>query len=117
MWKFICVFLLCAGLSVDVSAQDDKENARRILESLKNLDDSKAVREYNEYNRKYRRGMNFQNRVLRNVGYRPIITWIPEGVGMHVGPVTVSPDRRYVRFGVNFGFYSIKGFDTFSIRR
>ncbi len=113
MWKFICVFLLCVGLSVDVSAQDDKENARRILESLNSLDDSKAVREYNAWKNKYK---HFHRRP-RNVGYRPIITWIPEGVGMSVGPVTVSPDRRYVRFGASFGFYSIKGVDTFTFRR
>ncbi len=54
MWKFICVFLLCVGLSVDVSGQDDKENARRILESLNSLDDSKATREYNAWRSKYK---------------------------------------------------------------
>ena len=43
------------------------------------------------------------------------ITWIPEGVGMHVGPVLVSPDRRYVRFGINMNFSSIKGFSTFNM--
>ena len=50
MWKFICMFLLCAGLSLDVSAQDDKEKSNRasILKSLKDLDDSKAVKKYNE---------------------------------------------------------------------
>ena len=112
MWKFICAFLLCAGLSVDVSAQDDKENARRILESLNSLDDSKATREYNAWRSKYK---HFRSRP--SVGYQPIITWIPEGVGMGIGPVTVSPDRRYIRFGVNFGFYSIKGVDTFTFRR
>ena len=117
MWKFICMFLLYAGLSLDASAQDDKEKSNRasILKSLQNLDDSKAIKKYNEYNRKYRRGVSFKNRVLRNVGYRPIITWIPEGVGMHVGPVLVSPDRRYVRFGVNMNFSSIKGFSTFNM--
>ena len=113
MWKYIS-FLFIILLSSGISAQE-KASGNDILKSLQKLDDSDAVRKYNEYNRKYRRGVNFKNRVLRNVGYRPIITWIPEGVGMHVGPVLVSPDRRYVRFGVNMNFSSIKGFSTFNM--
>ena len=113
MWKYIS-FLFIILLSSSISAQE-KASGNDILKSLQKLDDSDAVRKYNEYNRKYRRGVNFKNRVLRNVGYRPIITWIPEGVGMHVGPVLVSPDRRYVRFGVNMNFSSIKGFSTFNM--
>ena len=113
MWKYIS-FLFIILLSSSISAQE-KASGNDILKSLQKLDDSDAVRKYNEYNRKYRRGVSFKNRVLRNVGYRPIITWIPEGVGMHVGPVLVSPDRRYVRFGVNMNFSSIKGFSTFNM--
>ena len=113
MWKYIS-FLFIILLSSITSAQE-KASGNDILKSLQRLDDSQAVRKYNEYNRKYRRGVSFKNRVLRNVGYRPIITWIPEGVGMHVGPVLVSPDRRYVRFGVNMNFSSIKGFSTFNM--
>ena len=113
MWKYIS-FLFIILLSSGISAQE-KASGNDILKSLQRLDDSKAVKKYNEYNRKYRRGVSFKNRVLRNVGYRPIITWIPEGVGMHVGPVLVSPDRRYVRFGINMNFSSIKGFSTFNM--
>ena len=113
MWKYVS-FLFIILLSSITSAQE-KASGNDILKSLQRLDDSQAVRKYNEYNRKYRRGVSFKNRVLRNVGYRPIITWIPEGVGMHVGPVLVSPDRRYVRFGVNMNFSSIKGFSTFNM--
>jgi hypothetical protein len=113
MWKYIS-FLFIILLSSGISAQE-KASGNDILKSLQKLDDSDAVRKYNEYNRKYRKGVNFKNRILRNVGYRPIITWIPEGVGMHVGPVLVSPDRRYVRFGVNMNFSSIKGFSTFNM--
>ena len=113
MWKYIS-FLFIILLSSGISAQE-KASGNDILKSLQRLDDSDAVRKYNEYNRKYRRGVSFKNRVLRNVGYRPIITWIPEGVGMHVGPVLVSPDRRYVRFGINMNFSSIKGFSTFNM--
>ena len=113
MWKYIS-FLFIILLSSGISAQE-KASGNDILKSLQRLDDSDAVKKYNEYNRKYRRGVSFKNRVLRNVGYRPIITWIPEGVGMHVGPVLVSPDRRYVRFGINMNFSSIKGFSTFNM--
>ena len=113
MWKDVS-FLFIILLSSSISAQE-KASGNDILKSLQKLDDSDAVRKYNEYNRKYRRGVSFKNRVLRNVGYRPIITWIPEGVEMHVGPVLVSPDRRYVRFGVNMNFSSIKGFSTFNM--
>jgi hypothetical protein len=113
MWKYIS-FLFIILLSSSISAQE-KASGSDILKSLQKLDDSDAVRKYNEYNRKYRRGVSFKNRVLRNVGYRPIITWIPEGVGMYVGPVLVSPDRRYVRFGINMNFSSIKGFSTFNM--
>ena len=113
MWKYIS-FLFIILLSSGISAQE-KASGNDILKSLQRLDDSDAVKKYNEYNRKYRRGVSFKNRVLRNVGYRPIITWIPEGVGMHVGPVLVSPDRRYVRFDINMNFSSIKGFSTFNM--
>ena len=51
-----------------------------------------------------------------SVGYRPVITWIPSGTWMNVGPVTVSPDRRYVRMGINVGFSHISGYNTFNYR-
>jgi len=50
------------------------------------------------------------------VGYFPIIQWYPQGAFMHVGPMMVSPDRRYVRFGINAGFYRINGFETYQMR-
>ena len=72
MWKYIS-FLFIILLSSGISAQE-KASGNDILKSLQRLDDSDAVKKYNEYNRKYRRGVSFKNRVLRNVGYRPIIT-------------------------------------------
>ena len=50
----------------------------------------------------------------QRVAYYPIIQWYPQGAWMNVGPVLVSPDRRYVRMGVNFGFSSITGYSTFN---
>ena len=115
MYKFLLSLIIVGLLCVSSPAQEKQSSRSDILKSLKKLDDSKAVHKYNAYNRKYRKGVNFHNRVLRNVGYRPIITWIPEGVGMHVGPVIVSPDRKYVRLGINMNFSSIKGFSTFNM--
>lgn len=51
-----------------------------------------------------------------NVGYRPVITWVPSGTWMNVGPVVVSRDRRYVRMGMNVGFSHISGYSTFNYR-
>jgi hypothetical protein len=47
-----------------------------------------------------------------NVGYRPVITWLPQGTIMGVGGY-VTPDRRRVIIGGNFGFYGIQGVNTF----
>ena len=50
-----------------------------------------------------------------NVGYRPMITWLPEGTIMGVRGY-VTPDRRRVIIGGNFGFYGIQGVNTFNFR-
>ena len=48
-----------------------------------------------------------------SVGYRPVITWLPEGTIMGVrGHVT--PDRKRVIIGGHFGFYGIQGVRTFN---
>lgn len=51
-----------------------------------------------------------------NVGYYPVVQWFPTGTSLNVGPVVVSPDRRYVRFGINASFSSIRGYSTFNYR-
>lgn len=50
-----------------------------------------------------------------NVGFSPIIAWYPNGVMLQAGPVAVSPDRKYVRIGINMGFGQVTGFDTFNL--
>ena len=50
-----------------------------------------------------------------NVGYRPMITWLPEGTVMGVRGY-VTPYRRRVIIGGNFGFYGIQGVNTFNFR-
>ena len=56
-----------------------------------------------------------QNRAWGNraVGYRPIITWLPEGTNMTARAV-VSPDLRHVRISVNPFFSRIGPVDTFN---
>lgn len=51
------------------------------------------------------------------VGYFPVVQWYPYGTWMHVGPVIVSPDRRYVGFGISAGSSRYHGFETFNFRR
>ena len=49
----------------------------------------------------------------RVVGYMPIVQWIPQGTYLNVGPVVVDKQRRRVIMGINAGFYSINGVDTY----
>ncbi len=46
------------------------------------------------------------------VGYRPVVTWLPEGASLGVGAV-VSPDRRYVRINAQPFFSSVGPVQTF----
>ena len=50
-----------------------------------------------------------------NVGYRPMITWLPEGTVMGVRGYVI-PYKRRVIIGGNFGFYGIQGVNTFNFR-
>lgn len=49
-----------------------------------------------------------------NVGFSPVIAWYPNGIVLEAGPVAVSPDRKYVRIGINMGFGQVIGFNTFN---
>jgi hypothetical protein len=61
------------------------------------------------------RAQMIQNRAWgnRSVGYRPIITWLPEGTNMTARAV-VSPDLRHVRISLNPFFSRIGSVDTFN---
>ena len=48
------------------------------------------------------------------VGYRPIISFFPQGDMMMAGPVIVSPDRRYVRVGISAAQSGITAVHTFN---
>lgn len=58
------------------------------------------------------------NRYYRpQVGFRPVIQWLPSGFTLNIGRATVGPNRRYVRFGINAGFYQTPRFHTFNYHR
>ena len=48
------------------------------------------------------------------VGFRPTIGWFPQGFHLGIGPMTVGPDRRHVRFGISAGFYGAPRVHTFN---
>lgn len=48
------------------------------------------------------------------VTYVPVVQWRPAGTWLNAGPIVVSPDRRYVRFGINVGFSDYYGVNTFN---
>jgi hypothetical protein len=64
---------------------------------------------------------DYQNRLAttrrggRPVGYAPVVTWLPEGASLGASAV-VSPDRRYVRMGLQPFFSRVVGVDTFNFR-
>lgn len=61
-----------------------------------------------------RRQLEEQLRFRRGaVGFRPVITWLPEGTSLGVGAV-VSPDRRSVRISAAPFFSSVPFVDTFN---
>lgn len=60
----------------------------------------------------YRRKMALARN--RNVGFRPVITWLPSGTSLNAGAV-VSPDGRHVRMSLNPFFSNVPYFDTFNM--
>lgn len=58
------------------------------------------------------------NRYYRpQVGFRPVIGWLPNGLYLNIGPSAVSGDRRHIRFGINAGFYHTPRVHTFNFQR
>jgi hypothetical protein len=49
-----------------------------------------------------------------NVGYAPVVTWLPEGASMGASAV-ISPDRRYVRTSVSPFFSSVGPVYTYNL--
>lgn len=101
MYKLIFALIISFLLFNTSAGQEREVSGTKIYNSLKNLDDSKAKAEYNR----------------RKAGFRLVITTLPSGSSLNVGPVIVSQDRRYVRLSVNPWFSSIKSIKTFTFRR
>ncbi len=100
----------------DINAKLDRMTARQIddlvdhyhrqlAQAQLELEQALAVRRQLEQQRHY-----YQN---GNVGYAPVITWLPSGASLGVG-ATVSPDRRYVRVNANPFFSSVGPVHTFN---
>ncbi|MDD3470390.1 MAG: hypothetical protein PHE53_10515, partial [Thermoguttaceae bacterium] len=86
----------------DQLAQTDS-TAERELAERKNVDDAAL------------RAANLQNlsRYAAQSGYRPEITWVPEGASLSTNAV-ISADRRYVRVTPSPMFQQIKSVSTFN---
>lgn len=70
----------------------------------------------NQFNRPYYGRYYYRPPI---VGYRPVITWLPSGTSLNVynPQVYTYGGRRYVRFGINAGFYDVRRVDTFNYDR
>lgn len=78
------------------------------------LERSKATMELARSRNRMAGAGHFLGQRNGTVGYRPIISFFPQGDMMTAGPVIVSPDRRYVRIGVSMTRSGITGVNTFN---
>jgi hypothetical protein len=85
-----------------------------LMQEFKNLEYSPAARELAVARRKASLDGRFLGQMRNSVGYRPIISFFPQGDMMTVGPVIVSPDRRYVRIGISAARTGIGHVHTFN---
>lgn len=132
MRTLLLILAFVVSCCINASAQDNVEIHNRAKEWQKRMNNVKNEEAKDELpNRNPRfsephfrppHHNNFGHRPHGNpyngfrppVGYFPVVQWYPTGTWMNVGPVFVSPDRRYVRFGINAGFSEYRGFDTFN---
>jgi len=78
------------------------QQKRYIPPTTEKTDRSKITRLLSKYNR---------------VGFQPVISILPKGAYLSVGPVTISSDRRYVKVGLTPFFSDIGRVDTFTFGR
>ena len=84
-----------------------------LREQLNSLTDSPAAREFAVSRRRAALAGVFLGQKNGVVGYRPIISFFPQGDMMTTGAI-VSPDRRYVRIGVSAANTGIGSVHTFN---
>lgn len=56
----------------------------------------------------------WNNHSHRVIGYRPHISWLPQGTTLNVNGVYVDPYRRSVTIGINAQFYHIPQVRTYN---
>jgi hypothetical protein len=110
-YLFLILILLCTPLagadeldnltkSIDVALQKTETDNYYI----EGGDRGKILRKLNGY------GMG-------RVGFRPVITVLPQGAWFSVNAAVVSADRRYVRIGITPFFSVVGAVDTFNFGR
>ena len=105
---------LLLDINLTINVIEGKVNRSPSLrEQLNNLENSPAVRELARDRRRAALGGAFLGQKNGTFGYRPIITFFPQGDMMRVGAI-VSPDRRYVRIGVSVANTGISNVHTFN---
>ena len=133
--RLLLTFMVCIFMSGSVIGQDKEVdlqmeinktiNAIRSITEEKKIDsplplkqinistNSRAVRELIVDRRRAVLGGVFLGQKRGAVGYRPIISFFPQGDMMTVGAI-VSPDRRYVRIGISAANTGIGAVHTFN---
>ena len=81
---------------------------------FRSLERSKATMELARSRNRLAGAGHFLGQRHGGVGYRPIISFFPQGTMMTAGPVIVSPDRRYARIGISYSNTGIGAVHTFN---
>jgi hypothetical protein len=102
----LLIILMIAGTS-------KAERPLSLREKLNSLTYTPAVKELGRDRRRSALGGMFLGQKNGTVGYRPMISILPQGNSMTTG-IVVSPDRRYVRIGILFIDTSIGSVHTFN---
>jgi len=100
-------------INVIRSVTEEKKMDSPLYKQINIPTNSRAVRELIVARRRAVLGGVFLGQKRGAVGYRPIISFFPQGDMMTVGAI-VSPDRRYVRIGVSAANTGIGAVHTFN---
>ncbi len=88
---------------------------QQLLEAEQRLAQARAYRDNLRRQLAAQRYGNNRGTYGNNVGYMPVITWLPEGAQLAAGAV-VSPDRRYVRVNAQPFFSSVGPVHSFNFQ-
>jgi hypothetical protein len=116
MKRFITLLIILMATGTSQAEENKTPQVVRPLslrEKLNSLTDTPAARELGRDRRRASLGGMFLGQKNGTVGYRPMISILPQGNSMTTG-IVVSPDRRYVRIGILFIDTSIGSVHTFN---